>query len=204
MSVARFIASQRTTYGVPHAVTCRALDVSESWFYKCHEREPTLRRQRRERLTAAIGTEFADSGRTYGSPRIGLELREKGWQVSDNTIATIMADNGWTARKVKHRRGLTRQGKRPVAADLVRRVFTAIAQDVLWCGEVTEIPTAEGKLYLASVEDRFSGRLLGYATSAHHDAELTCAALRMAAATRGGADAIDGVIFHSDRGSDKK
>ncbi|MBF6303015.1 DDE-type integrase/transposase/recombinase, partial [Nocardia amamiensis] len=72
----------------------------------------------------------------------------------------------------------------------------------LWVGDVTEIPTLEGKLYLASVEDRFSGRLLGYATSAHHDAELACAALKMAAATRGGFDAIDGVVFHSDRGSE--
>ncbi|MBF6303126.1 hypothetical protein IU459_37370 [Nocardia amamiensis] len=68
--------------------------------------------------------------------------------------------------------GTTRQGKRSAAPDLVRRQFTAIAQDVLWVGDVTEIPTLEGKLYLASVEDRFSGRLLGYATSAHHDAEL--------------------------------
>jgi putative transposase len=56
-----------------------------------------------------------------------------------------------------------------VAPDLVRRQFTAVAQDVLWCGGVTEIPTDEGKLYLATAEERFSGRLLGYATSAHHD-----------------------------------
>jgi transposase InsO family protein len=145
---------------------------------------------------------FEASGRTYGSPRIGLELRATGWQVSDNTIAQIMSENNWAARKVKCRRGLTRPGKRPVAPDLVRRQFTAVAPDVLWVGDVTEIPTEEGKLYLASVEDRFSGRLLGYATSAHHDAELTCAAVRMTAATRGGSDAIDGVIFHSDRGSE--
>jgi putative transposase len=88
VSVAGFIASQRTEHGVPHAVSCRALDVSESWFYKWNDREPTGRQQRREKLTAAIGKEFADSGATYGSPRIGLELREKGWQVSDNTIAS--------------------------------------------------------------------------------------------------------------------
>jgi putative transposase len=202
VSVAGFIASQRTEHGVPHAVSCRALDVSESWFYKWNDREPTGRLQRREKLPAAIGKEFADSGATYGSPRIGLELREKGWQVSDNTIAMIMAENGWVARKVKRRPATTRQGKRAAAPDLVRRQFTAVAQDVLWVGDVTEIVTDEGKLYLAAVEDRFSGRLLGYATSTHHDAELACAALKMAAATRGGFDAIDGVIFHSDRGSE--
>ncbi|MBF6303275.1 IS3 family transposase, partial [Nocardia amamiensis] len=78
---------------------------------------------------------------------IGLELREKGWRVSDNTIAAIMAEKGWVARKVKRRSATTRQGKRSAAPDLVRRQFTAIAQDVLWVGDVTEIPTLEGKLY---------------------------------------------------------
>jgi putative transposase len=189
VSVARFIASHPTVHGIPHAVACRALDVSESWFYKWHDRPPTDRQRRREQLTDAIRVVFEASGKTYGSPRIGLELRAGGWQVSDNTIAAIMAEKGWAARKVKRRRGLTRPGRRPVAPDLVRRQFTAVAPDVLWCGDVTEISTEEGKLYLASVEDRFSGRLLGYATSAHHDAELSCAALRMAATTRGGADA---------------
>ncbi|TMR07820.1 DDE-type integrase/transposase/recombinase, partial [Nonomuraea zeae] len=72
--------------------------------------------------------------------------------------------------------------------------------DVLWCGDVTQIDTDEGKLYLATVEDLFSRRLLGYAMSEHHDAALTCASLQMAVATRGGD--VDGVIFHSDRGSE--
>ncbi|BAD59291.1 putative transposase [Nocardia farcinica IFM 10152] len=89
------------------------------------------------------------------------------------------------ARTVKRRAG-TWPGKRAAATDPVRRQFTAVAANVLWVGDVTEIVTGEGKLYLATVEDRLSGRMLGYATGAHHDAELTCAALRMAAATRGG------------------
>ncbi|MET8943625.1 IS3 family transposase, partial [Streptomyces sp. NPDC004542] len=67
-------------------------------------------------------------------------------------------------------------------------------------GDMTEIVTEEGKLYLATVIDLFSRRLLGYAMSAHHDAGLVVAALNMAAATRGGD--VRGVIFHSDRGSE--
>ena len=204
MTVAGFITSQRTEHGVPHAVSCRALDVSESWFYKWRDREPTERQRRRVELTEAIKKVFHDSGGTYGSPRIGDELRENGRRVSDNTVAGIMAENGWVARKVKRRRGLTRQGRRRAAPDLVRRAFTAVAADVLWVGDVTEIPSDEGRLYLATVEERFSGRLLGYATSAYHDTELTCAALRMAVATRGGAAAVDGVIFHSDRGGERR
>ncbi|WP_207926017.1 IS3 family transposase [Actinocrispum wychmicini] len=87
-----------------------------------------------------------------------------------------------------------------MARDLVRRSFTAVAPDVLWCGDVTQIDTGEGSLYLATTEDLFSRRMLGYAMSAHHDAALVVASLRMAAATRGGD--VDGVIFHSDRGSE--
>ncbi|MFJ9753071.1 IS3 family transposase [Streptomyces chartreusis] len=95
---------------------------------------------------------------------------------------------------------MTRPGKRPVAADLVRRKFTAPAPDVAWCGDVTEISTDEGKLYLATVIDLHSRRLLGYAMDAHHDTELVVAALNMAAATRGGD--VTGVVFHTDRGSE--
>ncbi|GLW12004.1 hypothetical protein Misp01_71320 [Microtetraspora sp. NBRC 13810] len=120
--------------------------------------------------------------------------------MSVNTVAARMAELGLIARQRGKPRSLTRAGKRPVAPDLVRRQFTAVAPDVLWCGDVTEIPTEEGKLYLATVEDLFSRRLLGYAMSAHHDAALTVAALQMAAVTRGGT--VDGVIFHTDRGSE--
>jgi putative transposase len=90
--------------------------------------------------------------------------------------------------------------KRPVAPDRVDRKFSAAAPDVLWCGDMTEIVTEQGKLYLATVIDLFSRRLLGYAMSEHHDAALVIASLRMAAVTRGGT--VDGVIFHSDRGSE--
>ncbi|BAD59290.1 putative transposase [Nocardia farcinica IFM 10152] len=94
--MAHFIACQRTEHGVPHAVTCRALGISESWFYKWHDREPVPRDRRRRELTEAIRVMFEASGRTYGSPRMRLELRAAGWAVSDNTIAQIMSETvGW-------------------------------------------------------------------------------------------------------------
>jgi putative transposase len=141
VSVAAFIASQRTDHAVPHAVACRALGVSESWFYKWRDRPPTPRRDRRVRLAAVVRAVFDDSGGTYGSPRVGIELREAGWRVSDNTIAALMAELGLVARVKRRRRGLTRPGKRPAAADLIGRVFTAPAPDVAWCGDMTEIAT---------------------------------------------------------------
>jgi transposase InsO family protein len=97
---------------------------------------------------------------------------------------------------------LTRQDSTaPKFPDLLHRDFTAPAPNVKWCGDITEIPTDEGKLYFASVLDLHSRRLLASATSDHPDADLACDAIKMAAAVRGGRAAIDGVIFHTDRGS---
>ena len=200
MTVAGFVAAQRTEHSVPHAVACRALGLSQSWFYKWRDRQPTARQIRRDALDEAIRAAFDASGGTYGSPRVTQDLHADGWQVSVNTVAARMAALGLAGRTPRRRRSLTKQGKRPVAPDRVRRQFTAVAPDVLWCGDITEVITDEGKLYLATVIDLYSRRLLGYAMSAHHDADLTQATLSMAAATRGGT--VDGVIFHSDRGSE--
>lgn len=176
------------------------LGVWQSWFYKWINRTPTAREQRRAELDEEIKRLFAASGGTYGSPRVADELRAACWRVSVNTVAARMVELGLAGRPAKKRRSLTRQGKRPAASDLVRRKFTAVAPDVLWCGDVTQIDTDEGPFYLAMVEDLFSRRILGHAMSAHHDATLVVASLQMAAATRGGD--VDGVIFHSDRGSE--
>ena len=200
MTVTAFISSQRAEHRVPVRLSCRALGISESWYFKHRNRPPTPAQSRRAALTAAVAEAFEASAGTYGSPRITLELQAAGWRVSANTVAQIMRRQGLVARVVRRRRSLTRQGTRPAAADLVQRRFTAAAPDTVWVGDVTMIRTGEGPLYLATVLDLFSRRLLGYATSTHHDAELTTASLQMAATVRGGQ--VDGVIFHSDRGSE--
>ena len=196
------ISDQKTGHGIPYAVACRVLGVSEAWYYKWRNRaaNPTDREVRRAALAERIKHFFDESGGTYGSPRITLDLWAEGWQVSVNTVAGVMAELGLYGRKPKKRRSLTRQGKRPAARDLVWRRFDAVAPDVLWVGDMTEIDTGEGKLYLATVIDLFSRRLLGYAMGERHDAALVSASLRMATATRSGD--VDGVIFHSDRGSE--
>ena len=202
MSVARFIADQRTLYRVPVAFTCLILGVSVSWFYKWLDRGPTRRQQRRAKLDAAVATEFRAHRGLHGSPRLHADLRDTGWTVSEKTVADSMRRQGLVARVVKRRRGLTRQDKNaPVFADLVNRDFTATAMNEKWVGDITEIPTASGKLYLATVIDLYSRRLLAAATSLHPDAELAGAAIKMAAAVRGGREHVEGVIFHTDRGS---
>lgn len=200
MSVAAFIACQRTEHRVPHALACRALGLSESWFYKWRDRPATARQQRRQQLADRIGKIFAESGGTYGSPRVAQELWAEGWRVSVNTVAQLMAELGLVARVRRRRRSLTRPGRRAAARDHVRRQFTAVAPNLLWCGDLTEIVTEQGKLYLATVLDLFSRKCLGYAFGGHHDADLAEAALLMAIAHRGGQ--VEGVIFHSDRGGE--
>ncbi|MCA9764559.1 MAG: IS3 family transposase [Gemmatimonadetes bacterium] len=205
MTVASFIASQRTEHGVAHAKCCRWLGVSESWFYKWNGRPPTTRQQRRAELDRAVKASFDDSGgtpHTYGSPRVFEDLVDAGWKVSVNTVAASMARQGLAGRSPKRkRRCLTRPDKAadPIP-DLVRRDFSTGPTDQRWCGDLTEIPTGEGKLYLAIVLDLGSRRLPGFAISEHHDAAVARAALVMAAAVRGGN--VDGVIFHSDKGGE--
>ncbi|MEN3361085.1 MAG: putative transposase, partial [Mycobacteriales bacterium] len=178
---------------------CRALGVSPSWFYKWRDRPPTPRQDRHAELVDAVWASFKDSGFIYGSPRVWLDLLEAGWRVSVNTVAAVMAEHGWAGRKPPRRRSLTRQGRRPAVPDLVGRRFIAARSDQLWCGDVTYVDTDEGWLYLATVLDLCSRRLLGYAMGDHHDAGLTEAALTMAVTARTGeGHTTRGVVFHSD------
>jgi len=188
---------------VPQAVACRALGVSESWFYKWRDGDASPRHARREQLKVAVRRLFAAHKGKYGSPRIAADLREEGWRVSVNTVAGIMAELGLAARRKKKRKQTTRQGRgRWRAPDLVHRNFSADAPDELWFGDGTEIPTGEGKLYLDSVLDIASRRIVGFALGEHHDADLAVAALQMAVAVRGGREQVKGVVFHSDQGSE--
>ena len=205
MIVTSFIAAQRTDHGVPHAAACRALEVPQSTFYKWRDRPPTPRQARRSRLDAAVKESFDDSGGTpgtYGSPRVWEDLIETGWVVSVNTVADSMARQGLHGRTPKRRRrSLTRPDKAAAPVpDLVKRDFNAEEINQKWCGDLTEIPTDEGKLYLATVEDLASRRLPGFAMGEHHDAELAKAALCVATTVRGGN--VAGVIFHSDKGGE--
>jgi putative transposase len=202
MSLAGFIAAQRTEHGVPHAVSCRALGTSQAWFYKWRGGDASLRRERRRALAALAAELFKAHHGAYGSPRITADLRDLGWAVSKNTVAKVMAEQRLAARAKRKRGGLTKQdaaGRK--APDLLRRDFSPPAQpDVRWVGDLTEIPNDEGKLCLASVEDLHSRRIVGFALGERHDAELAKAALCVAIAIRGGE--VAGVVFHSDQGGE--
>jgi transposase InsO family protein len=199
--VAALIAAQRDEHQIPHAIACRALGMSRSWFYKHKNGALPPRAARREALAAEVRRLFRAHRGTYGSPRITADLREAGWKVSKNTVAVIMREQGLAARRKKKRRSTTRAGKgRWRAPDLVKRDFPARQVNRKWYGDGTEIPTDQGKLYLASVMDMASRRVLGFALGEHHDAQLAYSALVMAVAVRGGQ--VPGVIMHTDQGSE--
>ena len=201
--MATFIAAQRVEHQVPQATACRALSVSEAWFYKWRHGDPSPQHARREQLRVAIRRLFAKQRGRYGSPRIAADLRDEGWRVSENTVAGLMGELGLRARPPRRRKQTTRQGRgRWRAPDLIGRDFPASTVNRKWYGDGTEIPTDEGKLYLDSVLDMGSRRIVGFALGEHHDADLARAALRMAIAVRGGKDAIAGVIMHTDQGSE--
>ena len=101
MSVARFIADQRTNDRVPHAFSFRLLGMSESWFYTWLGRPPTPRTRRRDELDAEVRRLFDASEGTYGSPRIHTDLLEAGWRVGVNTVADSMRRQGLAGRKPK-------------------------------------------------------------------------------------------------------
>ena len=227
MSVARFIADQRTNYRVPHRLVCALLGVSLAWFYKWWARAQgpsavsglhTGRDRRRDSVDRAVAVAFKAARGLHGSPRLWADLRDDGWEVSEKTVADSMRRQGLVARRIRRRNGLTRQDKTAAKfPDLLKRDFTAPAPNARWVGDMTEIPTVDEhgrpgpKLYLATVIDLYSRRLLGAATGLHPDAELVCSAIRMAFAARGGSDAVNEpgwrddeskrVIFHTDRGS---
>jgi putative transposase len=198
--VAALIAARRAD-GIPVAVSCRALGVCRAWFYKHRNSQLPPRAQRREQLKAEVAWCFALHDGKYGSPRIAADLRGEGWQVSENTVAALMAELHLAARRKKKRKATTRPGKgRWRAPDLVKRDFPAAQVNTKWYGDGTEIPTDEGKLYLASVLDMASRRIVGFALGEHHDARLAYGSLAMAVTVRGGQ--VPGVILHTDQGSE--
>ncbi|MFJ4806931.1 IS3 family transposase [Streptomyces murinus] len=164
-ALAVFVGNQRSAHGIPHRLACRVLGVSESWLCRWRDKPTTACEIRRGRLVGVVRQVFEGSGGTYGSPEVWLLLVRAGWRVLVNSVARLMAELGLAGRKVCRRRGLTRPGRGLAAPDFVRRDCTADVPGQVWCGGMTETATGEGRLYLATVIDLFSRRLLGHATA---------------------------------------
>ena len=138
---------------------------------------------------------------TYGSPRLTSELRQRGFCANHKRIERLVKEHGLYARDARRKKVRTTipDVSAPPLPDLVQRDFSVGESGRRTCGDITYIPTDEGWLYLADVEDLGSRRIVGYAMDDHIRTELVEKALTMAVAMRGGD--VAGMIFHHDRGS---
>jgi transposase InsO family protein len=196
----RFISTHRGVHGVKRL--CRVLAVSRSGFYRWIAAEPArqARASAEDALAAQIITAHAASGGTYGSPRITVELRERGLQVNRKRVERVMRQRAVVGRHLRRRKRTTiADPAAPAVPDLLGRDFTATAPNQRWCGDITYLRVADRFLYLATVLDIATRRLIGWSINSHMRAELVIDALDAAVAARG--HRVDGVIFHSDRGA---
>ena len=179
---------------------CRVLEVSHSGYYDWIERQPSVTEKRRAELAAEIRTIHAAAKKRYGSPRMHAELVARGHSCSVNAVAKIMKGLGIQAISHKKFRVSTTDSNHgfPVAPNVVDRDFAALKPNEVWLADITYVPTREGWLYLAAVEDLYSRRVVGWSMGTTMESRLVVDALEMAVRQRF-PDA--GLVAHSDRGS---
>jgi putative transposase len=191
--------------GFPVTAACEAAGVSTSGYYDWREREaagPTERQLAEAELVALMRALFDEADGNYGVPRMYKELRRGGLKVNKKKVHRLMRKHGMAGRFHRRKCRTTFPGADGyVIPDLVGRRFNPGAPDAAWVQDITYIPTHEGWLFLASVLDLGSRRLIGYSMAEHMRAELVLDAVGMAVAARGGDHAVAGIICHADRGS---
>lgn len=195
----QFIEVHRASW--PIAIQCRVLDVTRSGYYSWRKRPASLSSGRRAQLTGQIQAihrrKYHD---VYGAPRLHQELTAQGHLCNRKTVAKCMKEAGIKAATVKKFRVATTDSNHPfpVAENVVNREFAPSSKNETWAADITYIPTGEGWLYLAAVEDLYSRKIVGWSMSDRIDSRLVVDALEMAIHRELPAA---GLVAHSDRGS---
>jgi putative transposase len=193
-----FIQDHRQTW--PVRLMCQTLEVSAAGYYAWLVRPPSFQQQRREALLVLIRGTHAEAKGRYGSPRVHAALAGRDGARSVNTVARIMRDDdarAKTARKFKCRTTDSNHAL-PVAGNVLNREFDPEGPNEAWVADITYVPTREGWLYLAVVEDLYSRMVVGWSMDATMTSRLVVDALGMAVARRLPGE---GLLAHSDRGS---
>ena len=180
---------------------CAAFDVSRAGFYSWRQRRPSERECADATLGEQIGTIFARSRRTYGSPRLHRALRRAGHACGRHRVARLMRGRGLAGRVRGRRRPWTTDSdhQQPIAPNRLGRREGPVEQpNEVWVADITYVPTQEGWLYLAGVLDLGSRRLVGWAMGESLETSLPMDALRIALRQR---QPKAGLLHHSDRGS---
>jgi len=192
-----FMATHEGEFGVERM--CWVLGVGRSGYYAWRSRPLSQRAKANETLLAQIQTEYETSRSTYGSPRIHKALRDRGVKCGRKRVARLMRLSGMTGRKRQKRQPRTTQRAAGVvpAPNLLNQDFFASAPNQKWVTDITYIDTAEGWLYLATVLDLFSRKVVGWAMADHMETSLVQEALNMAMLRR---QPQAGLLHHSDQG----
>jgi putative transposase len=178
---------------------CAVLEVSRSGFYDWANRGRSPRRVTDDELLEQIRKIHQESRGTYGSPRVHAELAARGWRVGRKRVARLMRAAGLVGAHRRRRVSLTVAERAAVIPDRVARNFGPRGRPgQRWVGDISYLPTATGWLYLATVLDLATRKIVGYAMAEHMRAELVCDALTMAVRR---CPPAPGCVFHSDRGS---
>jgi len=201
VSVYTFVEAEKAEQDGNVAMACRLLEVSRAAYYEWSKHTPSNRQLSDDELGEQVERIYEASRRTYGAPRIAKALRREGVCVSKKRVARIMAARGLVGRcKRRWKKTTIADPEATKAADLVKRVFGpgTVELDRIYVGDITYLRTWEGWMYLATVIDLASRRVVGWSVAEHMEASLVCDALEMAIDARRPAE---GFIFHSDQGS---
>ena len=183
----------------PVRVLCDALEVSPAGYYAWLRRPPSFQEQRRQALLVLIQAVHAEAKQRYGSPRVHAALAARGEPCSINTVAKVMRDHGLRAKSARKFRCTTDSNHPlPVAANILDRQFDPAGPNEAWVADITYIPTREGWLYLAIVEDLYSRKVVGWSMADTMESRLVVDALELAVQRRLPGE---GLVAHSDRGS---
>lgn len=183
----------------PVARMCGWAQVSESGFYAWRRRTPSPSARRRAWLAGEVARVFTASNGVFGYRKVHAQLADEGIVVCDRLVRDLMAEQGLESCHPAPWRHLTQPDGTPPAPDLIARDFTATRPGVRLVGDITQIDTWEGPVFLATVIDLYNREVIGWAMAEHHRAELVCAAIVMARRNR---RIRRRAVFHSDRGAE--
>ena len=193
----RFIHEHRHLW--PVRLLCQTLEVSTAGYYAWQGRPASARAQRRDTLLGEIRAVHAAVKARYGSPRMHAALVARGHGCCVNTDAQLMRQAGIAAKTARKYRCTTDSNHdRPVADNLLGRQFDPAGPNEAWVADITYIPTGEGWLYLAVVEDLYARRVVGWSMAENLESRLVVDALALAVERRLPGE---GLLAHSDRGS---
>ncbi len=193
----RFIDEHKGQW--PVRLLCDALGASPAGYYAWRGRPASARQQRQDALLVQVRAIHAEFKARYGSPRVHAELVARGHPCCVNAVAQAMREAGIAAKTArKYRRTAGSNHDLPVAENLLGRQFDPASPDEAWVADITYIPTREGWLYLAAVEDLYSRRAVGWSMAERLGSRLVADALALAAERRLPGE---GLLAHSDRGS---